>query len=333
MTCIVDILPTSKEPGGTMLRNVAAVVFDGVAPFELGALCEAWGIDRRAQGVPHTEFAVCAERPGRVATSMGFGLEVRHGLDRLEEADLIAVPAMPRDKPVPPAVIEALQAAYERDVRILSVCVGAFTLGAAGLLDGRECTTHWLYSDELAERFPLARVNPEVLYVDADPIITSAGSAAGLDACLHLMRKEWGAHAANMAARRMVVPPQRDGGQAQFVRTPVPASTGETMTPLLTWVLEHLDRRHSVQDLAERAHMSPRTFARRFRDETGTTPHQWIVQQRVQRAEELLERTELSVEQIAAEVGFGNAAALRHHFTQVRGTSPKSYRQTFGRAG
>lgn len=313
-----------------MLRNVAAVVFDGVAPFELGVLCEAWGLDRRAEGVPYTEFAVCAERPGRVKTSMGFGIDVEHGLDRVRDADLITVPAMPRDKAVPPAVVEALQAGYARGARILSVCAGAFTLGAAGLLDGRDCTTHWMYADELAERFPLARVDPDVLYVDADPIITSAGSAAGLDACLHLMRKEWGSHAANMAARRMVVPPQRDGGQAQFVRRPVPESAAETLTPLLDWIREHLDQRHSVRDLARRAHMSPRTFARRFRDETGTTPHQWIVQQRVQRAEELLERTQLSVEQIAAEVGFGNAAALRHHFTQIRGTSPQGYRQAFG---
>lgn len=313
-----------------MLSKVAAVVFDGVAPFELGVLCEAWGLDRRAQGVPYTEFAVCADRPGRIETSMGFDLEVRHGLDWAETADLIAVPAMPRDHAVPPAVIEVLQRGYERGVRLLSVCSGAFVLGAAGLLDGRPCTTHWLYTDELAERFPLAEVDPDVLYVDAEPIITSAGSAAGLDACLHLMRKEWGARAANMAARRMVVPPQRDGGQAQFVRTPVPTSECETLSPVLTWVLEHLDRRHSVDDLAERAHMSPRTFARRFRDETGTTPHQWIVQQRVQRAEELLEQTQLSVEQIAAEVGFGNAAGLRHHFTQIRGTPPQTYRQTFG---
>jgi len=329
MPCIVDILPTL---GGAMLTNVAAVVFDGVAPFELGVLCEAWGIDRRPQGVPYTDFAVCSERPGKVATSMGFDLEVHHGLERIEAADLVAVPAMPRDKPVPLAVVDALQAAHERGARIMSVCVGAFTLGAAGLLDGRPCTTHWLYSDELAERFPLAKVDPGVLYVDSDPVITSAGSAAGLDACLHLMRKEWGARAANMAARRMVVPPQRDGGQAQYLRTPVPPSEAETLNPLLTWIVEHLGQRHSVQELAERVHMSARTFARRFRDETGTTPHQWITQQRVQRAEELLERTELPVDQIASEVGFGNAASLRHHFGQIRGTSPQSYRQTFGRA-
>jgi transcriptional regulator GlxA family with amidase domain len=316
-----------------MLTNVAAVVFDGVAPFELGVLCEAWGVDRREQGVPYTEFGVATERPGRVKTSMGFDLEVHHGIDRVDEADLVAVPAMPRDRPVPPAVVDALQRAHQRGARIMSVCIGAFTLGAAGLLDGRQCTTHWMYSEELAERFPLAKVDPGVLYVDSDPIITSAGSAAGLDACLYIMRKEWGATAANTAARRMVIPPQRDGGQAQYVRTPMPDSSAETLAPLLTWITEHLDERHSVQDLAARVHMSPRTFARRFRDETGTTPHQWIIQQRVQRSEELLERTDLSVEQIGIEVGFGNAAALRHHFAQIRGTSPQHYRQTFGRAG
>ena len=316
-----------------MLSNVAAVVFDGVAPFELGVLCEAWGVDRRAQGVPYTEFAVATDRPGKVRTSMGFDLDVHHGLDRVDQADLVAVPAMPRDRPVPLPVVDALQRAHERGARIMSVCVGAFTLGAAGLLDGQPCTTHWMYADELAARFPLAKVDPDVLYVDADPIITSAGSAAGLDACLHIMRKEWGAKAANMAARRMVVPPQRDGGQAQYVRTPVPESSADTLSPLLAWITAHLGERHSVQELAGRVHMSPRTFARRFRDETGTTPHQWIVQQRVQRAEELLEQTDLTVEQIAIEVGFGNAAALRHHFAQIRGTSPQHYRQTFGRAG
>lgn len=313
-----------------MLRNVAAIALDGVAPFELGVLCEAFGVDRSDQGLPRLDFAVCGVAPGQVETSSGFALVVEHGLERLAEADLIGVPAMPRDGQYPQAVLDALRAAVDRGTRVMSVCTGAFVLAAAGLLDGRRCTTHWRYADELAARYPLAKVDCDVLYVDDDPVITSAGSAAGLDACLHLMRKEWGAHAANMAARRMVVPPQRDGGQAQFVRTPVPASEAETLAPLLTWIIESLDRRHSVEDLAERAHMSPRTFARRFRDETGTTPHQWIVQQRVQRAEELLERTSLSVEQIAAQVGFGNAAGLRHHFTQIRGTSPQSYRQTFG---
>ncbi|MDQ4009075.1 MAG: helix-turn-helix domain-containing protein [Actinomycetota bacterium] len=314
------------------LHNVAVVVSPGVAPFELGVLCEAWGVDRSDTGGPSFEFAVCAERPGRVQTSMGFGLDVDAGLDRVAEADLVTVPAMPRNEPVSPALIDALRAAYDRGARILSVCSGAFMLGEAGLLDGRECTTHWLYVDELEARFPKARVNCGVLYVDEDPIITSAGSAAGLDACLHLIRKEFGAKAANNVARRMVVPPQRDGGQAQFVQTPVAAPSGDTLQPVLTWMQEHLDEEMSVAALARRAAMSPRTFARRFRAETGTTPHQWVTAQRLLLAEQLLEESDAPIDVVASRTGFGNAATLRHHFAQARGTTPQAYRRTFAHA-
>ncbi len=314
------------------IRNVAAVVFDGVAPFELGVLCEAWGVDRSETGGPSFDFAVCTEKPGRVPTSMGFALDVDAGLDRVAEADLVAVPAMPRDKPVPPAVLEALRAAHDRGARIMSVCSGAFVLGEAGLLDGRECTTHWLYVDELEQRFPQAKVNCGVLYVDEDPIITSAGSAAGLDACLHLIRKEFGAKAANNVARRMVVPPQREGGQAQFVQTPVSVPAAETLRPVLTWMQEHLHEEMSVTSLARRAAMSPRTFARRFRDETGTTPHQWVTAQRLLLAEQLLEESDASIDLVASRTGFGNAATLRHHFAQARGTTPAAYRRTFSHA-
>ncbi len=317
---------------GMTINQVAALVFDGVAPFELGVLCEAWGVDRSATGGPVFDFAVCAAKPGRVRTSMGFSLDVDAGLERVAQADLVTVPAMPRDQPVPGAVVEALRAAYDRGARILSVCSGAFTLGEAGLLDGRECTTHWLYVDELQERFPRARVNCSALYVDEDPVITSAGSAAGLDACLHLIRKEYGAKAANSVARRMVVPPQREGGQAQFVQTPVAITACDTLRPVLTWMQEHLDEDISVTSLARRAAMSPRTFARRFRAETGTTPHQWVTAQRLLLAEQLLEESDAPIEVVASRVGFGNAATLRHHFTQARGTTPVAYRRTFSHA-
>ncbi|HET6561317.1 MAG TPA: helix-turn-helix domain-containing protein [Marmoricola sp.] len=313
-----------------MIENVAVLAYDGVSPFELGVLCEAWGTDRSDQGLPVFDFAVCAPEPGRVQTAAGFGLAVDHDLGRVAEADLVAVPAVPRDREVPAPVITALRKAHARGARVLSVCSGAFALGEAGLLDGRECTTHWMYTHELSARFPQARVVPEVLYVDADPVITSAGSAAGLDACLHLYRKEFGITIAGKVARRMVVPPQREGGQAQFIRTPVPDCSAETLGPLLTWILENLDEELSVESLAQRSTMSPRTFARRFREETGTTPHAWVTSQRVQRAEELLERTDRSVDQVAADVGFANAATLRHHFTRVRGLSPQRYRQRFG---
>lgn len=320
-----------------MLTNVAAVVYDGVAPFELGLVCESFGIDRTAEGVPSIDFAVCSEGGAAVESTMGFTIAPEFDLDRVAEADLVAVPAAPRPRwnaslatPVAPApIVEAVKAAYDRGARILSVCSGAFTLGAAGLLDGRECTTHWMYTDELADRFPEAKVVPEVLYVDSGQVVTSAGTAAGLDACLHIWRQEYGAAVASTIARRMVVPPQRDGGQAQFIARPVVECEAETLGPLLGWIVAHLEEPLDVETLARRSLMSPRTFARRFRAETGATPHAWVTAQRVLRAEQLLEQSDLSVERIAHEVGFGNAAALRHHFVRARGISPQAYRRRF----
>lgn len=312
-----------------MISNVAVIAYDGVAPFELGVLCESWATDRSDQGVPVFDFAVCAPRKGVVRTSAGFGLQVDEDLSRVAEADLVAVPAVPRDKAVPDSVLSALRDAHDRGARIMSVCSGAFALGQAGLLDGRDCTTHWRYSDELAARFPRANVIPEVLYVDDAPIITSAGSAAGLDACLYLWRKEFGASIASTVARRMVVPPQREGGQAQFIRSAVPDCDAETLGPLLVWITEHLDLPLSIDYLAGHTNLSSRTFARRFRAETGTTPHAWITSQRVLRAEQLLETTDHSVDHIADVVGFGNAATLRHHFTRARSVGPQQYRRSF----
>lgn len=313
-----------------MLKNVAVLVYPGVAPFELGVLCEAWGLDRADQGVPTFDFAVCTPTPGRVSTSLaGFALEVSAGLARLDQADMICLPAMPRDTPVPPPVITALQDAYARGARLLSVCVGAFVLGEAGLLDGRLCTTHWRYVDELEQRFPLAKVDCDVLYVDDGQIITSAGSAAGLDACLHLIRQEFGASVAARVARRMVVAPHRDGGQAQFIEAPVRVATADTLQPLLEWMGAHLHEDLSVETLAAQAMMSQRTFARRFRAETGTTPYHWITNQRILLAERLLEESEETIERVATRVGFSNATALRHHFARLRGTTPQRYRRLY----
>ncbi|MGZ4495309.1 MAG: GlxA family transcriptional regulator [Nocardioides sp.] len=316
-----------------MITDVAVLAYDGVAPFELGVLCEAFGVDRSDDGLPRFDFAVCGVRAGVVASSGGFGIAVEHDLSRVASADLVAVPAMPRDVPVPGPVVEALRAAADRGARVLSVCSGAFALGEAGLLDDIECTTHWMYTRELATRFPRARVVPEVLYVDAGQVVTSAGTAAGIDACLHVWRQEFGAAAASKVARRMVVPPQRDGGQAQFIKDAVPDCDAETLGPVLTWMLEHLADDLSVEALARHASMSARTFARRFRDETGTTPHAWVTRQRVLRAEQLLETTERSVDRIADDVGFGNAATLRHHFTRARSVSPQQYRRMFCSVG
>lgn len=310
------------------LTNVAVLAFEGVAPFELGILCEAFGLDRTDDGVPAIDFAVCAEDDRPMRSAMGFTIQAEHGLDRLAEADLVGIPAI-KEVDASPAVIEAIRAAHDRGARLMSVCSGSFILGQAGLLDGRECTTHWMHTERMQQMFPAAKVVPEVLYVDAGQVVTSAGSAAGMDAALHIWRQEHGAAIANIVARRAVVPPYRDGGQAQYIARAVPDCDADTLAPLLTWIVENLAEDHGVEVLAQRALMSPRTFARRFRDEVGTTPHTWITRQRVAAAEELLERTDQPVERIASAVGFGNAATLRHHFVRVRGVSPQSYRRQF----
>ncbi len=312
-----------------MIRSVAVPVLDEVFAFELGVLCEVFGVDRPDDPLmPSFDFALCTPTPGPVRTVSGFDLMVEHGLERIATADLVALPAIRRGVEVPPELVEALRAAAARGARVMSVCSGAFVLGAAGLLDGRDCTTHWTYAAELAERFPLARVDPDVLYVDSDGVLTSAGTAAGIDACLYLIRKEFGERVANRLARRMVMPPHREGGQRQYVDNPVPVEA-DTLTGTLDWMLANLDQEVGVEDLARRAHLSPRTFARRFRAETGTTPHHWLTGQRVLAAQRLLEETEQPVEAVADLVGFGSASVLRHHFTRRVGTTPSDYRRTF----
>ena len=312
-----------------MLRSVAAIVLPNVAPFELGVACEVFGIDRADTGGPSFDFVVCAEKPGLVSTKGGlYSITVEHGLEATADVDLVIVPAYGDTGPVPEAVLDAVRAAHARGAWVLSICSGAFALGEAGLLDNRRCTTHWMHSTELRRRFPLAQIDPAVLYVDDDRVITSAGTAAGIDACLHLVRRELGAAAATAVARRMVVPPHRDGGQAQFVDTPLPCDA-DTLAPLLAWMVENLETDLTVPDLAARAFVSERTFARRFRAETGTTPAAWVTRQRVVRAQEMLERSDASIEEIARLCGFGTAAVLRHHFARTLGTSPQAYRRTF----
>src|SRR5690348_14029497 len=257
-------------------------------------------------------------------------MQPSRGLDRLEEADLIALPAvgderLGEDPGFPADLLAALRRAVDRGTRVLSVCSGAFILGEAGLLDGRRCTTHWRSAAELARRYPAAKVDPDVLYVDDDPVITSAGTAAGID----LARKEQGARVANGSARRGGGPPHRDGGQAQYVAQPVAPSGDGTRRDLLEWLRAHLDQSLSVRDLAARANMSERTFARRFLADTGTTPQRWLIGQRILLAQQLLEETDETVDLIADRAGFGNATALRHHFRAWRGTTPNAYRRLF----
>jgi AraC family transcriptional activator FtrA len=317
-----------------MANRVAVIALDGIAPFELGVVAEVFGVDRTDLGMPRYDFTVCGVDGAPVRTKPGFRIVPDADLGPVCEADIVAVPAHPIGTSPPPCVAAALRHAADRGAYVLSVCSGAFLLGEAGLLDGRDCTTHWLYADELARRFPTARVQPNSLYVADGRLLTSAGTAAGIDLCLHLVRTLHGSTVATALARRMVVPPHRDGGQAQYVDTPLPRTPGApSLEPLLTWMVGHLDRPLTVSDLAARTHMAPRTFARRFRAETGATPHDWMTAQRVLLARRLLEETDLPVDDIAARSGFADAAMLRHQFRRRMQTTPVAYRRIFRTRG
>jgi len=310
---------------------VAAVVADHFSPFEFAVACEVFGIDRSEEiGRPWYRFVVCAADRPPVATTLGFFLDTPHGLEMLDAADTIVVPTRPPGAEPNAALLEALRRAHSRGARILSLCTGAFILAEAGLLDGRRATTHWMHAAELARRFPRVEVDPRVLYIDDGDILTSAGTAAGIDLCLHVVRRDYGAEAANITARRMVVPPHRDGGQAQFVRQPVPdPARSDPFADALVWAQEHLDETVTVDELARRSAMSARTFARWFRDQTGTTPYQWLLRERVQLAQRLLETTDLPVDIVAERCGLGTASNLRQHFQRMVRTTPTAYRRTF----
>ena len=312
-----------------MIETVSTLVLDGVAPFEFGVICEVFGIDRSGDGVPNFDFKVCGIEPGvPLRMSVGAHITPDHGLDALIGADLVAIPAI-TGPDYPPEALAAIREAAATGSTVLTVCSGAFVAGAAGLLDGRKCTTHWMHADALAARHPTAQVDRNVLYVDDGNLITSAGTAAGIDACLHLVRRELGSEVTNIIARRMVVPPQRDGGQRQYIDQPIPVRCSEGFANQLDWILEHLDEPHTVAALAKRASMSARTFARRFVEETGRTPMQWVTDQRVLYARRLLEATDLDIDRVADKAGFGTATLLRHHFRRVIGVTPSDYRRRF----
>lgn len=292
------------------------VLFDLATPFQLL---------RR-----HYELTLCAPQPGPIPTTGGFPLVAEHGLGALAEADTVLVPGFaPREWPPPEPVLQALRDAHARGARLASICTGAFALGAAGLLDGRRVTTHWRQSARLAAMYPAARVDPDVLYVDDGDLLTSAGVAAGIDLCLHLLRRDHGVAAANAAARDTVVAPHRSGGQAQFIERAVPAHDDGGLEATRAYALAHLDRALTVRDLARHACTSERTFARRFRQETGTTPLKWLHAQRIDHARRLLEGSDLPVEAVARRCGFGSAAILRQHFRRATATTPTAYRRTF----
>lgn len=312
---------------------VVALAYDGLCTFEFGVAVEMFALPRPELGPDWYRFAVAGLDPGPLRAMGGVRMLVDGGLDLLDDAHTIVIPGWRGARtPVPDPLVAALKRANARGARLLSICSGAFVLAATGLLNGRRATTHWRYAQALADLYPNIQVVPDVLYVDEGTILTSAGSAAGIDLCLHLVRRDFGHEAANSVARRLVVQPHREGGQAQFIDTPVPtAREGARLAPLLDHLRAHLADDHNLAVMAERTGMSLRTFLRRFSALTGLTPGEWLLTERLAHARRLLEDGDLSVEEVATRVGFGTAATLRHHFRQRVGLSPTTYRARFRR--
>jgi AraC family transcriptional activator FtrA len=315
-------------------HTVSVLAYDGMSVFETGIVTEVFGLPRPEFDVDWYRLTVCAEHPGPVPLVGGAALHTPYGLDDLAAARTVIVPGVTDvTAGTSPAVVAALRAAHRRGARIVSICSGAFALAGAGLLDGRPATTHWRYADRFRRRFPDVDLRPDVLYVDDGDVLTSAGSAAGLDLCLHLVRRDHGAALANAVARRLVVQPHRDGGQAQFVETPVTADPADDrLARSMDWALAHLTEPLTVAALARQAHMSTRTYLRHFNRSTGTSPIRWLIERRVQASLPLLEDGDTPVEQVARAVGFDNAVTYRHHFGRAMRTSPSAYRRAF-RAG
>jgi transcriptional regulator GlxA family with amidase domain len=311
------------------MHRVVALCLDGLVAFDLTAPAQAFGLAARPGGEPLYEFSTCSLDGREVHTTSGFGVRPRSGLGALRRADTIVVPAYASLlEPPPEQALAALRAAGRRGTRVLSVCTGAFALAHAGLLDGRRAATHWAWADELGRRFPAIAVDPDVLYVDEGSVMTSAGLSAGIDLSLHVIRKDFGAAAGERVARHMVAAPHREGGQAQFAKRP-PADAGGSLEPTRRWAAERLEQPLDVAAMSAHAGVSPRTFARRFREQAGTTPLQWLLSQRVLEARRLLEESDLAIEAVAWRCGFGTAASLREHFRRATATTPTAYRVSF----
>lgn len=321
--------PSAKKSHSRLReRTVAILAYDGVNGFELGMAVEVFGLEE--MGEEWYRVLVCADRPTQpVGAGAGFRIVADAGLDRVSEAGTIVVPGW-RDVDVTPpaAILDTLVRAHARGARIASICSGVFVLAAAGLLAGRRVAVHWAQAQALASRYPHLQVDPAVLYVDEGSVLTSAGRSAGLDLCVHIVRRDFGPAVANIVARRLVIPAHREGGQAQFIARPV-REEGDPLAALLAWAREHLSETLSIAELAEQAGMSRRTFIRRFEEATGMAPGEWVVQERVAHARSLLETSAMPIEHIATAAGFGSADALRHHFRQRLGTSPARYRASF----
>lgn len=312
-------------------ETIAVVAFDRISPFHLSVPCAVFGEDRRDAGVPRFELLVCGVEKGRLATSAGFGLTGLGTLRELDRADIVIVPSWRDPNELPPqSLLSALRKAADRGAVVVGLCLGSYVLAAAGLLDGLRATTHWLWADDLAGRYPQIEVDRDVLYVDQGEIVTSAGGAAGIDCCLHLLRRLHGAEISSRVARRMVVPPHRQGGQAQYIEQPLGATPdSDRFSQALEWVLHNLDHLHTLDTLAARACMSRRTFTRRFRQVTGTTVGSWLLNQRLTLAQRLLETTGKPIDVVAQESGFWSESSLRLHFNKVFSTSPARYRKEF----
>jgi transcriptional regulator GlxA family with amidase domain len=309
--------------------DVAVIAFDGMTPFHLSVPCLVFGSSLGAQAA--FTLRVCGLDEAMLSTSAGFGIRPSHGLDALDGAGIVVMPAWHDDcRPAPPALLEALRRAHARGACVVALCLGAFPVAEAGLLNGRTATTHWAAADELARRYPKVKVDAEVLYVDEGDVLSSAGVAAGIDCCLHLLRRLCGADAANAVARRLVVAPHRQGGQAQFIERPLPVSPSDgRLARVLDWVGRNLDVPHELDALAERAAMSRRNFTRHFRQATGMSFKQWLLEQRLAHARNLLETGEAPIELVAQQAGFGSALSLRQHFRSALHTSPAAYRKQF----
>lgn len=311
------------------MHRVVALCLDGLVAFDLTAPAQAFGLAARPSGEPLYEFSTCSVDGAELRTTSGFGISPQAGLGALRRADTVVVPGYAGIlAPPPEPALAALRAAGRRGARVLSVCTGAFALAHAGLLDGRRATTHWAWAGELAARFPAVEVDPEALFVDEGAAMTSAGLSAGIDLSLHVIRKDFGVAAGERVARHMVAAPHREGGQAQFFK-PATGGAGGSLEPTRRWIVERLEQPLDVAAMSGHAGVSPRTFARRFREETGTTPLQWLLSQRVLEARRLLEESDLPIETVAWRAGFGTAASLRDHFRRATATTPSAYRRSF----
>ena len=309
---------------------VVALVYDGLCAFEFACAAEVFGLSRPELGPDWYRFETCALQRRPVRGQYGMRITADADLDRLATAGTVIVPGWAGvDVPVPSPIVDVLRRAHARGARLLSICSGSFVLAATGLLDGKRATTHWRYAEALQQRHPAIQIDPDVLYVDEGQLLTSAGSAAGLDLCLHLVRRDHGADIANQVARRLVIPPHRDGGQAQFVERPMEKRERNALSPLMDKLRRQIDKAFPLAELARMAAMSERTFMRRFKDATGTTPAEWLTTVRLDRARELLESSAHSIDSIAEQTGLGTAATLRHHFRRKLGTSPTAYRRRF----